>query len=1076
MKLSIIIPAYNEEKSIAQIIAKLQSVDWQPHEIELIVVDDGSTDGTPRILSEYGSSIKVIRQKNQGKGAAVRAGFAQASGDYLVVQDADLEYDPEDIRQMLELAVKDSLKVIYGSRRLGRAKKKNERAGAFFYLGGVFLSWLTNILYGTRITDEATCYKMVRKDVLSTFDLEACGFEFCPEITSKIARQGIAIPEISISYHPRSISEGKKIKWRDGLIAIATLLRYRFDRQGLRSLIKNNSRWLIILAAFILVRAILFAAFWQASLERGNWENFFSYAQPAHAALQGAWHELCDWHPPFYYAFVTAVIKLGGGVIAVMALQLLLDFISIIAIDKILKLFFNSKIVFWTLLLAAIEPYWAWNNLLLISENLYIPLLLWAIYFLFKFIKNLRTGDLIWMSALLGLCALTRLNLAAIAPLFYLAAASAYWPLLSDRRPKVKELARQIVIGVGVLLLIILPWAARNKAVYNNFTLGNMVYTNTYFYNLPPLLAWQQKTSYAPAYQHIIAQAQQDLGKNVGDQGDCSQFTRAEFSRQLAYFSGSSKKYIFDNIIAYGYIHVVKMVPFFLQSGYADMMEAFGANFNKPDFSQSAISGQWRVIGDFFGSLDWRVAVYFLGTAFWGFCSLAMVSLGFYFLKRKNRKALFFLGGLILSLASAFLISPFVLARYRLPFNVFFLAAFVYAVSIIHDGLRTRKDLRRLIKRLPFLAVPAKFYIDWSHERKLAKRINGIDRSRPLPPESIKRQISFGHEPTIRCNLSCKMCFQKEGRGLRQSELDTPAVLEMYQGMIGSAEEIKLVGGEPLVYPGIFDLMGFWDGQGIPIILQSNCTLVNEANIGKLAGVKNLKAVLTSLDGPKEIHDAIRGVSGSFERLKKAIALIKRERPDVEISAFATLLLDYNYNDLFKLVRTAKDIGLTSLNILFEQVYSPQEVEATKFILNCEFGWEAGRDYNLNTQVKDKPFDDSVNAKKLKRRLRLVRLYGLLLGCPVTLVPLDYYRHLDQYLGRKPCSAYCMKLLDSELRINQNGEVIWCDVIEKSLGNLTQQTPEEIRNSPDYLKLRDFLHRQPLPVCYRCCKAHYHLN
>jgi len=230
-KLSIIIPVYNEENTIKMILSKLEALDLGIIEKEIVIVDDGSRDGTREILKGYEQKHRIIyHQKNFGKGAAVRTGYRHALGDCLIIQDADLEYEPEDIKIILEYALKNNADVVYGSRRLESANKKNPAAGWHYYWGGVFLSVLANLLYGTKITDEPTGYKMVSRDVLARIDLVANGFEFCPEITAKIARLGIQIHEVPISYKPRSKNEGKKIKLKDGLIAIWTLIKYRFKK------------------------------------------------------------------------------------------------------------------------------------------------------------------------------------------------------------------------------------------------------------------------------------------------------------------------------------------------------------------------------------------------------------------------------------------------------------------------------------------------------------------------------------------------------------------------------------------------------------------------------------------------------------------------------------------------------------------------------------------------------------------------------------------------------------------------------------------------------------------------------
>ncbi|MCM8822293.1 MAG: glycosyltransferase family 2 protein [Candidatus Omnitrophica bacterium] len=226
MKLSVIIPVYNEAATIEAVIDRVLSV---PVEKEIIVVDDGSTDGTKQLLEKIfnnrNSSIKLIFQpENQGKGSAIRRGLLEATGDAIVIQDGDLEYDPMDFINLIEPIEQGKAVVVYGSRILG----KNPKSSFSFYLGGRFLSFFTNFLYGTSITDEPTCYKMFKADLIKSIDLRCKGFEFCPEVTAKIAKKKIKILERPISYKPRTKKEGKKIRWKDGIIAIWTLIKYRF--------------------------------------------------------------------------------------------------------------------------------------------------------------------------------------------------------------------------------------------------------------------------------------------------------------------------------------------------------------------------------------------------------------------------------------------------------------------------------------------------------------------------------------------------------------------------------------------------------------------------------------------------------------------------------------------------------------------------------------------------------------------------------------------------------------------------------------------------------------------------------
>lgn len=237
-KLSVVIPVFNERKTIGTIINRVLAEETPK---EIIVVDDGSTDGTWEIIQNsirqqadkiqnFNSKLKVLKnEKNLGKGAAVRKGIGNAAGDILIIQDADLEYDPKYYELLLAPITSGKAKVVYGS-RLKTMKLafwgKEKTPMPLHYLANLFLSFLTNILYGSNLTDMETGYKMMTKEVYKSLDLKSNRFEIEPEITAKILKKGFTILEVPISTKPRSYQEGKKIKARDSLLAISTLLRY----------------------------------------------------------------------------------------------------------------------------------------------------------------------------------------------------------------------------------------------------------------------------------------------------------------------------------------------------------------------------------------------------------------------------------------------------------------------------------------------------------------------------------------------------------------------------------------------------------------------------------------------------------------------------------------------------------------------------------------------------------------------------------------------------------------------------------------------------------------------------------
>ncbi|MBX9583683.1 MAG: glycosyltransferase family 2 protein [Gemmataceae bacterium] len=226
--LSVIVPVYNEERTVGELLRRVAAAPYPFPDREVIVVDDGSTDRTPGLLREWGDrpGFRVLgHPRNRGKGAAVRTGLAAARGEVVLVQDADLEYDPGDYPRLVGPILRGEADAVYGSRYLGPAG----RAGWDRFRAAV---WLLNgavrLLYGRRLTDEATGYKALRRELVPRLCLEAERFELCPEITAKLCRLGVGIVEVPVSYTPRTARDGKKIGWRDVWPAFATLVRWRF--------------------------------------------------------------------------------------------------------------------------------------------------------------------------------------------------------------------------------------------------------------------------------------------------------------------------------------------------------------------------------------------------------------------------------------------------------------------------------------------------------------------------------------------------------------------------------------------------------------------------------------------------------------------------------------------------------------------------------------------------------------------------------------------------------------------------------------------------------------------------------
>src|SRR3989344_4041036 len=359
-------------------------------------------------------------------------------------------------------------------------------------------------------------------------------------------------------------------------------------------LVGLNKKWIWIIIAFVLVRIIVFSSFWEASADKGGWNNFYAWSQPAQAALMQKFHEPCDWRPPLYYTFTSTALFLFKSQLSIYLFQLLLAFASLIIGYKII----------------------------------------------------------------------------------------------------VKEVVILLLIFNVLFLVVLAPWIIRNKIIYDRFSFANLSATNVYYYNLPPLIAFQKNISYQEASDIIIAKAEKDLGPAhvAAKEWNCGLFTNKELNKQFDYYSSESNKYILRNLKDYLQLHLVKMAPFFADSGYFDMYSAYTGEYSKPDITAAFLKRDFKEIKKFFTGLDFKKTIYIFGIFFWLIVFASLVAAVFYSFFKDKSKFLFFAFSLLLAFYTSFLTSPFNFARYRLPLYLFFFAAFVYVVEKIITLWKNKRE------------------------------------------------------------------------------------------------------------------------------------------------------------------------------------------------------------------------------------------------------------------------------------------------------------------------------------------------------------------------------------------------
>ncbi|GEM_PF-76814 len=497
--LSVIIPLYNEEATIAALLDRVRDCPLTLRR-EIIVVDDGSTDGSRVIVERWLAanpdtperSARLIVKANGGKGSAVREGLRHSTGDVVIIQDADLEYDPRDYGKCAAPIVAGECRVVYGSRALSPNALRAVSSPAFF-VGGVLLTAWVNLLFGTVLTDEPTCYKCFDGPLIRALPFEGDGFDWEPEITAKLIRLGFEIREVAVRYTPRRAREGKKIRSRDGLLAFLTVLRWRFAAMGalraeleerlpgMREHFTARCRRRKVILAVLLLALVLRLGVSLPGLLASDTRRFMrpdtpSYTGPARAlAVNFRYHRDVDnplpatARPPGYPFFLALLLGAGNGSIAlVVVVSCLVSTFTCLAVYKTTRLAGGFGAAVTAALLLALSVTAIAQAPLILADTLFAFFTALQLYFFMKYYVTRHTQNLIVCFLLLGLAALTKpVGLLLAAPL----AVSAF---VVGRGSRVKRVLRTLG-ALALFCALVTPWMARNSAVGAGFRLSSNI-------------------------------------------------------------------------------------------------------------------------------------------------------------------------------------------------------------------------------------------------------------------------------------------------------------------------------------------------------------------------------------------------------------------------------------------------------------------------------------------------------------------------------------------------------------------------------------------------------------------------
>lgn len=482
--LSVVIPVYNEENTIRQILDKVVAVGIPDCTLEILIVNDGSKDQSDTLIREWirqtktTYTIQYLQQKNQGKGAAVRTGIRHSTGDAVIVQDADLEYDPQDYTACATPILKGDCKVVYGYRAESNRGRLYSSPG--FYLGGLALTFWVDLLFNANLTDEATCYKTFDGPLIRALEFEGNHFEWEPEITAKLLRLGYEIKEVPIAYYPRKSSEGKKIKFRDGIQGLGTALHWRFaslkaERKKIASIdnegaahIKQVKHAQLALLSVVLIAVLvrlLYAINGIMDPDIVSRIDTASYLGPAQSLLENGVFASSPGAPPtasrlpLYPLYLAICLFISGGSLSFcVAISAILGGLITCPVYLAARLYGNWKIAFCAALLFALNPTAIALSPMLLSDTLFLFLIAWQTLF---FLKFARTHFALFFFASVFMAAVA----VFIRPTNLLWIGPAVFVLWCMPKFNIRLKVTYSILAFLIYLVVIAPWIIRNHAI-----------------------------------------------------------------------------------------------------------------------------------------------------------------------------------------------------------------------------------------------------------------------------------------------------------------------------------------------------------------------------------------------------------------------------------------------------------------------------------------------------------------------------------------------------------------------------------------------------------------------------------